>query len=247
MSKKSANTNIIREVTKGNGHLKIRIDDLQTFEPLTDNQKKFFDAYKRGDYFLALLGSPGVGKTFLALLKSLEEVLDKSKSFQKVVVIRSAVQVRDQGFVPGTLEEKMAMYETPYIDICATLFKRKDAWQRLREQSHVEFISTTAIRGMTFDDAILIVDEAANLSWMEISAVMTRVGYRSKIIICGDLFQNDLIKNKNDTSGLSKFLDVARCMSEFSEINFTPDDIIRSSLTKNFIIACQNKGLIPSQ
>ena len=203
--------------------------------------------YKRGDYFIALLGSPGVGKTFLALLKSLEEVLDKANSFEKVVIIRSAVQVRDQGFVPGTLEEKMAMYETPYIDICKTLFSRKDAWQRLCEQSHIDFISTTAIRGRTFDDAILIVDEAANLSWMELSAVMTRVGYRSKIIICGDLFQNDLIKNKNDTSGLSKFLDVARTMPEFSEINFTPDDIIRSSLTKNFIIACQNKGLIPSQ
>jgi phosphate starvation-inducible PhoH-like protein len=232
---------------KGNVHLKIKIDDLQTFDPLTNNQKKFFELYKRGDYFIALLGSPGVGKTFLALLKSLEEVLDKANSFEKVVIIRSAVQVRDQGFVPGTLEEKMAMYETPYIDICKTLFSRKDAWQRLCEQSHIDFISTTAIRGRTFDDAILIVDEAANLSWMELSAVMTRVGYRSKIIICGDLFQNDLIKNKNDTSGLSKFLDVARTMPEFSEINFTPDDIIRSSLTKNFIIACQNKGLIPSQ
>lgn len=250
MSKRSANTNVTsiqpRE-PRITGTLKIKIDDLRTFDPLTENQKKFFDAYRRGDYFIALLGSPGVGKTFLALLKGLEEVLDRSNSFKKVVIIRSAVQVRDQGFVPGTLEEKMAIYEIPYVDICATLFERRDAWQRLREQGHMEFISTTAIRGMTLDDAIIIVDEAANLSWMEISAVMTRVGYRSKIIICGDLFQNDLIKNKNDTSGLSKFLDVVRGMKEFSEINFTADDIVRSSLTKNFIIACQNKGLIPAQ
>jgi len=98
----------VEKVNKPNNHLKLRIDDLNTFEPLTDNQKKFFDAYKQQDYFIALLGSPGVGKTFLALLKGIEEVLDKSNSFQKIVVIRSAVQVRDQGFVPGTLEEKMA-------------------------------------------------------------------------------------------------------------------------------------------
>jgi predicted ribonuclease YlaK len=103
---------------KPNNALKIRIDDLKTFEPLTDNQKKFFEAYKRGDYFVALLGSPGVGKTFLAVYKALEEVLDKSNPFKQVVVIRSAVQVRDQGYVPGDLNEKMEMYEVPYKEIC---------------------------------------------------------------------------------------------------------------------------------
>lgn len=239
MSKKSANTCTTKDTTKGNGHLKIRIDDLQTFDPLTENQRKFFEAYKRGDYFLALLGSPGVGKTFLALLKSLEEVLDRSKSFQKVVVIRSAVQVRDQGFVPGTLEEKMAMYETPYIDICATLFERKDAWQRLREQGHIDFISTTAIRGVTIDDAIIIVDECQSMTWHELNSVISRCGYRSKIIFVGDMKQNDLVKNKNDISGLGQFLSIARQMSEFTEIIFTPEDIVRSSLTKSWIIACE--------
>jgi len=222
--------------------LKIKIDDLKTFEPLTDNQKLFFDAYKRGDYFVALLGSPGVGKTFLAVYKAIEEVLDKSNPFKQVVVIRSAVQVRDQGFVPGDLTEKMEMYEVPYKEICQTLFSRADAWERLKEQHYARFISTSAIRGISIDDAIIVVDECQSMSWHELSSIITRVGHRSKIIFVGDLKQNDLIKSKNDVSGLSNFLEVARHMEEFTEISFTPNDIVRSSLVKSWIMACDRLG-----
>jgi len=224
-------------------HLKLRIDDLKTFTPLTENQKLFFEAYKRGDYFMGLFGSPGVGKTFLAVLKSLEEVLDKSNSFDKIVVVRSAVQVRDQGFVPGDLEEKMQIYETPYVEICNTLFGRPDAWQRLKEQGHARFISTTAIRGISIDDAIIIVDECQSMTWHELSSVITRTGHRSKIIFVGDLKQNDLVKSRNDVSGLQDFLRVAETMSEFTRINFTSEDIVRSSLVKSFIVACERLGV----
>jgi predicted ribonuclease YlaK len=222
--------------------LKVRIDDLKTFQPLTDNQKKFFEAYKRGDYFVALLGSPGVGKTFLAVYKALEEVLDKSNPFKQVVVIRSAVQVRDQGYVPGDLNEKMEMYEVPYKEICQTLFDRNDAWDRLKEQHYARFISTSAIRGISIDEAIIIVDECQSMSWHELSSIITRVGHRSKIIFVGDLKQNDLIKNKNDVSGLANFLEVARHMNEFTQIIFTPEDIVRSSLVKSWIISCEKLG-----
>lgn len=241
----SANNDIETAQTKSkiNHHLKLRIDDLKTFEPLTANQKKFFDAYKRGDYFVGLFGSPGVGKTFLALLKGLEEVLDKGNSFKQIVVVRSAVQVRDQGYVPGDLEEKMEIYEAPYKEICNTLFGRPDAWQRLKEQHVARFISTTAIRGISIDDAVIIVDECQSMSWHELSSVITRTGHRSKIIFVGDLKQNDLIKSKNDVSGLKQFIEVAESMSEFTRIDFTPDDIVRSSLVKSFIVACDKMGL----
>jgi phosphate starvation-inducible PhoH-like protein len=222
--------------------LKVRIDDLKTFQPLTENQKIFFDAYKQGDYFVALLGSPGVGKTFLAVYKALEEVLDKSNPFKQVVIVRSAVQVRDQGYVPGDLNEKMEMYEVPYKEICETLFGRGDAWDRLKEQHHARFISTSAIRGISIDEAIIIVDECQSMSWHELSSIITRVGHRSKIIFVGDLKQNDLIKNKNDVSGLANFLNVARHMDEFTEIIFTPEDIVRSSLVKSWIISCEKLG-----
>jgi len=223
--------------------LKIKLDHLKTFEALTANQQKFFDAYKRGDYFLGLLGSPGVGKTFLALYRAIEEVLDKSNPFEHVVVVRSAVQVRDQGFVPGTLEEKMEIYEVPYKEICETLFGRKDAWDRLKEQGYARFISTTAIRGISIDNSIIIVDECQSMTFHELNSVISRVGHRSKIIFVGDLKQNDLIKSRNDISGLSDFLAVARSMDEYSEISFTPDDIVRSSLVKSWIVACDQKGL----
>jgi predicted ribonuclease YlaK len=223
--------------------LKIKLDHLKTFDALTENQQKFFDAYKRGDYFIGLFGSPGVGKTFLAMYRGLEEVLDRSNPFKQIVVVRSAVQVRDQGFVPGSLDEKMEIYETPYKEISETLFGRSDAWDRLKEQSYARFISTTAIRGISIDDAIILVDESQSMTFHELSSVISRVGHRSKIIFIGDLKQNDLIKSKNDVSGLKEFLNVARHMNEFSEITFTPDDIVRSSLVKSFIVACDKLGI----
>ena len=238
MSRK-ANTKIklVEEETK-NGHtLRIKIDDLKTFDPLTQNQKKFFDAYKRGDYFVALHGVAGTGKTFCAMYKALEEVLDKSNPFNKIILVRSAVQSREIGHLPGDVTEKMEIYQQPYRQICETLFGRKDAYQRLEEQGYVEFISTSFIRGMSFDDAIIIVDEMQNLTFEEIDTVMTRVGYRSKIIWCGDYRQTDLNKKKNDMSGILKFFDIAYHMGAFTRIEFTPDDIVRSSLVKDYILA----------
>jgi len=217
--------------------LKIKLDHLKTFEPLTENQRLFFEAYKRGDYFLALHGVAGTGKTFCALYKALEEVLDKNNPFKKVIIVRSAVQSREIGHLPGDVTEKMEIYQQPYVQICDTLFGRKDAYQRLAEQNHVEFISTSFIRGMSFDDAIIIVDEMQNMTFEEIDTVMTRVGYRSKIIWCGDYRQTDLTKKKNDVSGILKFFDVAYHMKAFTKIEFTVDDIVRSSLVKDYIIA----------
>ena len=238
MARKTANTETISTtVAKTNNHLRLRIDDLKTFQPLTENQKLFFDAYKRGDYFVALHGVAGTGKTFCALYKAIEEVLDKGNPFNKIIVVRSAVQSREIGHLPGDVNEKMEIYQQPYRQICETLFGRRDAWDRLEEQHHIEFISTSFIRGMSFDDAIIIVDEMQNMTFEEIDTVMTRVGYRSKIVWCGDYRQTDLNKRKNDVTGILKFFDIAMHMGAFTRIEFTADDIVRSSLVKDYILA----------
>ena len=227
-----------REVVRvASNQLKLKLDNLRTFQPLTDNQKKFFDAYKQGDYFIALHGVAGTGKTFIALYKAIEEVMDKSTSFNKIIVVRSAVQSREMGHLPGDVGEKMEIYEQPYRQICQQLFDKKDAWDRLEEQGHIRFISTSFIRGMSFDDAIIIVDEMQNLNFDEIDTVMTRVGHQSKIIWCGDYRQTDLNKRKNDVSGILKFFDIAQHMKSFTRIEFTPEDIVRSSLVKDYILA----------
>lgn len=230
-------THSATQTRKPNNHLRLRLDDLKTFQPLTANQKKFFDAYKQGDYFVALHGVAGTGKTFCALYKAIEEVLDRANTFNKIIIVRSAVQGREIGHLPGDVNEKMEIYQQPYRQICNTLFDRRDAWDRLEEQHHIEFISTSFIRGMSFDDAIIIVDEMQNMTFEEIDTVMTRVGYRSKIIWCGDYRQTDLTKKKNDVTGILKFFDIAHHMKAFTRIEFTVDDIVRSSLVKDYIIA----------
>jgi len=219
-----------------NNTLKFKLDHLKTFTPLTENQKKFYDAYKRGDYFIALHGVAGTGKTFIALYKALEEVLDRNNPFNKIIIVRSAVQSREMGHLPGDIDDKLDIYQQPYRQICHTLFDRKDAYDRLAEQGHIEFISTSFIRGMSFDDAIIIVDEMQNMNFEEIDTVMTRVGYRSKIIWCGDYRQTDL-KKGNDKSGLLKFFDIAYHMGAFTRVEFEVDDIVRSSLVKDYIMA----------
>ena len=218
---------------------RIKATELKKFEPLTENQSKFFEGYKRGDYFTMLCGSAGTGKSFIACYKAIEEVLDKTSSFHRVVIVRSAVQSRDLGFTPGSVEEKMSLYEQPYMQIFHTLFGRRDAYDALKECGRIEFISTSFIRGMSFDDAIIIVDECQNMTFEELSTIMTRVGYRSKIIFCGDYKQTDLYRNNKDKSGMKKFHEIAKMMGSFTNIEFTTDDIVRSSLVKDFLIAVE--------
>jgi len=215
--------------------LRLRIDDLKVIEPLTSNQRRFFELYDSSSIML-LHGVAGTGKTFIALYKALEEVLDKSNYYQKVVIVRSAVPSREIGHLPGDEKEKTEVYTLPYVDICEDLFGRNDAYQRLEEQGIIQFMITSFVRGITLDDAVIIVDESQNMTDMELNSIITRVGERSKIIFCGDFRQTDLYK-KTDMSGLKKFMVIADMMPSFKTIEFEVQDIVRSNLVKEYILA----------
>jgi phosphate starvation-inducible protein PhoH len=218
-----------------NNKLKVRIDDLKVIEPLTLNQKKFFDLYQHSKILL-LHGVAGTGKTYIALYKALEEVLDKPSSITKIVIVRSAVPSREIGHLPGDEKEKTEVYQQPYIEICANLFGRKDSFQRLQEQHNIEFMITSFIRGITLEDSVIIVDECQNMTDMELNSIITRVGKNSKIIFCGDFRQTDLYK-KTDMSGLKKFMVIADMMPSVKTIEFQISDIVRSQLVKEYLIA----------
>ena len=209
---------------------------MKNIQPMTKNQELLFNNYKNGNH-IANIGSAGTGKTYVSLYLALDDLMT-SNNYEKIIIVRSAVQSRDQGFMPGSLTEKMAYYEAPYVDIVNNLFERADAYSTLKQQGMITFMSTSFIRGLTFDNAIIIVDEAQNMSYGENRTIMTRVGNNSKIIFCGDTRQDDLKTSKNrlDTSGLGDMIKVLSEMKDFSIIKFTTDDIVRSELIKDFII-----------
>lgn len=235
MARKQAQQEYQPQLTLASNKLKIRIDDLKTISPLTDNQRKFFELYKNSQALL-LHGLAGTGKSYIALYKALEEVLDKSSSFSKVVVVRSAVPSREIGHLPGDEKEKTEVYQLPYIEICEDLFNRHDAFQRLQEQKSINFMVTSFVRGITLDNSVIIVDECQNMTDMELNSIITRVGDKSKIIFCGDFRQTDLYK-KTDMSGLKKFMIIADMMPSFKVIEFEVEDIVRSDLVKEYILA----------
>jgi phosphate starvation-inducible protein PhoH and related proteins len=209
---------------------------MKKISPMTLNQERVTKAYQAGKN-LANIGSAGTGKTYLSMALALEEVLE-NEEYTKLIIIRSAVQSREQGFMPGSLNEKMGYYETPYIDIVNDLFGRGDAYQILKQKGMLQFMSTSFVRGLTFDNAIIIVDECQNMTYQELDTVMTRVGESSKIIFCGDMKQDDLkiSKHRADVSGLKDFVRVISKMSAFSVVEFTVDDIVRSGIVKEYLI-----------
>ena len=208
--------------------------ELRNIVPLTDNQQKTFTEYSKNKN-LVLHGMAGTGKTFCALYLALKEVLDPKSDQRKAFIVRSAVPTRDVGFLPGSLKEKIKQYENPYRSICSHIFSRGDAYDVLNGKDLVEFMSTSFVRGDTYDNCTLIVDEMQNLSFHELDSVITRAGEGTKVIFSGDFKQSDLA-NSRDRQGLQDFLKILKNMRSFSRIEFGVQDVVRSGLVKEYLI-----------
>jgi phosphate starvation-inducible protein PhoH len=220
---------------------------LVDIDPLTDNQKKLFDSYAEQKHLVAY-GCAGTGKTFITLYNALREVLDEKTPYEKIYLVRSLVATREIGFLPGSYDDKSDIYQIPYKNMVKYMFQMpSDAefemlYGNLKAQETIKFWSTSFLRGTTLDNSIIIVDEFQNANFHELCSIITRVGENSKIMFCGDATQSDLIKT-NEKNGVIDFMKILRTMPSIDIIEFGIDDVIRSGLVKEFLIAQHALGL----
>jgi predicted ribonuclease YlaK len=219
---------------------------LVDIDPITENQKKFFESYQ-DDKHLVAYGCAGTGKTFISLYNALCDVLDERTPYERIYLVRSLVATREIGFLPGSHEDKADIYQIPYKNMVKYMFQMpSDAdfemlYGNLKSQETIKFWSTSFLRGTTLDNAIVIVDEFQNLNFHELDSIITRVGENTKIMFCGDATQSDLQKS-NERNGIVDFMGVLRKMPSFDIIEFGVDDIVRSGLVKEYIIAKLEAG-----
>ena len=219
----------------------INLDLMREIEPLTENQKRLYTAYEKGQNIVAY-GCAGTGKTFITLYNALQDVLDERSPYEKIYIVRSLVATREIGFLPGDHEDKSSLYQIPYKNMVKYMFQLPtDAdfemlYGNLKTQGTIGFWSTSFIRGTTLDNSIIIVDEFQNLNYHELDSIITRVGENSKIMFCGDATQSDLVRT-NEKNGIIDFMKVLRIMPSIDIIEFGVEDIVRSGLVKEYILA----------
>ena len=225
----------------------INSSDLVQIKPITDNQKLVVESYKKGlNQFL--FGCAGTGKTFVSLYLALQEVLKNETPHNKVVMVRSLIPTREIGFLPGDEEDKAALYQVPYSNMVQFMFKQPNEqafsmlYDRLKAQGSFYFLSTSFLRGLTFDNSIIIVDECQNLNFHELDTIITRVGQDSKIIFCGDFMQTDLTK-MGERNGLHDFLRILEEMKQFNCVEFDIGDIVRSGFVRDYLIQKTKLGI----
>ena len=225
----------------------VNMNDLVTIKPITDNQKVVFSTWKKGlNQFL--FGAAGTGKTFISLYLALQEIMDLKKPADKVILVRSLIPTREIGFLPGDEEDKAALYQVPYRNMVQFMFEMPNEqafnglYDKLKALGSLYFLSTSFLRGLTFDNSIIIVDECQNLNFHELDTIITRVGQDSKIVFCGDFGQTDLVRN-NEKNGLHDFMRILEEMKEFNCTEFTIGDIVRSGFVRSYLINKTKMGI----
>ena len=225
----------------------IGYSNLTKIKPVTDHQKEVFESWKKGQNQF-LFGCAGTGKTFVSLYLALQDVLKNEMPQDKVVVVRSLIPTREIGFLPGDEEDKAALYQVAYSNMMQFMFEQPNEqafsmlYDRLKAQGSFYFMSTSFLRGLTFDNAIIIVDECQNLNFHELDTIITRVGQDSKIVFCGDFGQTDLTRTA-EKNGLMNFLQILQEMEEFNCCEFDIGDIVRSGFVRNYLIQKTKLGM----
>jgi len=222
-------------------------DQLVEMKGVTKNQIEVFKQYAEGKN-LFLYGPAGTGKTFVILYNAIKQVLDPSTDFNCIYIVRSLMPTRSLAFMPGDEQDKSSLYQVPYDNMLRLMFKLSSEeqfdmmYEELKKQENVAFLSTSFLRGITLDNAIILVDECQNLNFHELDTIMTRVGQSSKIMFSGDFDQTDL-REDDEKAGLGQFIKIINEMKEFYSCEFDIGDIVRSGLVRSYIIQKYNTGL----
>jgi len=222
-------------------------DQLVEMKGVTKNQLEVFKQYAEGKN-LFLYGPAGTGKTFVILYNAIKEVLDPKTNYNCIYIVRSLMPTRSIAFMPGDEQDKSSLYQVPYDNMLRLMFKLSSEeqfemmYEELKKQGNVAFLSTSFLRGITLDNAIVLVDECQNLNFHELDTIMTRVGQESKIMFSGDFDQTDL-REDEEKAGLGQFIKIINEMKEFYSCEFDIGDIVRSGLVRSYIIQKYNTGL----
>ena len=222
-------------------------DQLVEMKGVTKNQIEVFKQYATGKN-LFLYGPAGTGKTFVILYNAIKEVLDPKTNYNCIYIVRSLMPTRSIAFMPGDEQDKSSLYQVPYDNMLRLMFKLpaeeqfEALYEELKRQDNVAFLSTSFLRGITLDNAIILVDECQNLNFHELDTIMTRGGQESKIMFSGDFDQTDL-RDDEEKAGLGQFIKIINEMKEFYSCEFDIGDIVRSGLVRSYIIQKYNTGL----
>jgi phosphate starvation-inducible PhoH-like protein len=201
-------------------------------QPRNEAQREYIEALKESDFVIAT-GGAGTGKTTVAARIGLEYILDGK--LDRLIITRPMVGVSGEeiGFLPGDIKEKTLPWSIPIIDALKEALG-KDSLERMIKQEKVEFVPFQFIRGRTFNNAFMVLDEAQNTTIEQIKVFTTRVGQNSRVVVNGDLQQSDL-KGRN---GLKYLIDVAdRTDVECEIFEFTDADIVRSKICSQWVNA----------
>lgn len=206
--------------------------------PQTESQRIYYENLKHDDLVVGV-GSAGTGKTFVSCAYAAKSLL--KNEFQKVVMTRPVVSMgRTIGLLPGELEEKLEPWFRPMLSTFNLVMGKNCVANNIRN-GNIVMQPLEMIRGMSYDNTIVLVDEAQNCTLEELKAISTRIGEHSQLILMGDPLQNDM----RGKSGLEDFCDIClrHNITGFSSVKFTNKDIVRSGLVKDLVIAFEKEGV----